>query len=228
LSPLPTANRQLPTQRGFTLASLIVILTIMAIIVAYSVPQQWSLVMKRERDRQTIFVMRQYARAVLSHFQKHQALPNSLEQLREARKPRMIRNTASAICPLTNEEDWILVPPQAVTAGAAVQPQPGPLGTGSAAPTGRDLWASPGSRGNVTGANPVTQPTQPTTGAPPSKLNAQLSPKDYKGPFVGVRPNKAGPSLVALNGVEDYGEWVFTYQDMDTEVQLRRQALYVK
>ena len=52
-----------PRSEGFTLAALIVILTIIAIIIAYTVPEQWSMIMKRERDRQTIFLMKQYARA---------------------------------------------------------------------------------------------------------------------------------------------------------------------
>lgn len=225
MSRTPTSD----AEKGFTLAALIVILTIMSIIVAYSVPQQWSLVMKRERDRHTIFVMRQYARAVLGFWQKHQALPNSLDQLRDARRPRMIRVTASTICPLTGEEDWIMVPPQAVTA-PQIAPNGGPIGTPNASPTGRDVWNptwnnSAGNRNNTAGG-PVPLPTTPTTGGTAaSKLNAQLSPPDYKGQFVGVRPNKTGKSLVALNGVEEYGEWVFTYQDMMNEVTMRNQAL---
>jgi type II secretory pathway pseudopilin PulG len=216
-------------ENGFTLAGLIVILTIISIIVAYSVPQQWSLIMQRERDRQTIFVMRQYARAVLGFWQKHQTLPNSLEQLREARRPRMIRLTASTICPLTGEEDWIMVPPQAVTA-PQITPGGGPVGTPNASPTGRDVWNrtwdnTAGNRGST-----ATQPQQnpalnPTSANASSRLNPQLSPPDYKGQFVGVRPNKTGKSIVALNGIEDYGEWVFTYQDMLNEVTLRNQAI---
>jgi len=221
-------------EAGFTLAALIVILTIISIIVAYSVPQQWSLVMARERDRQTIFQMRQYARGILGHFQKHQAVPTTMEQLRDARKPRMLRTTASEICPLTGKEDWILVPPQAVTAGQ-VAPPGGPIGTPNAAPTGRDLWNptwnnSSGSRGAIPPGNVGPQPAvnPATAGMQPSKLNPELSPPDYKGQFVGVRPNKKGKALVALNGAEDYGEWVFTYQDMANEVTMRNQALYAK
>ena len=66
-------------------------------------------------------------------------------------------------------------------------------------------------------------PTNP--GGQGSRLNPQLSPPDYKGQFVGVRPNKTGKSLIALNGIEEYGEWVFTYQDMLNEVTMRNQAL---
>ena len=37
------------SERGFTLAALIVILTIMMVFVAYTVPRQWSTVMQRQR-----------------------------------------------------------------------------------------------------------------------------------------------------------------------------------
>src|SRR5688572_15799323 len=78
-------------QEGVTLAALIVILTIIAIVIAYTVPTQWSLVMKRERDRQTIFLMKQYARGIMAFQKKHNSLPVSLEQLQDAKEPRFLR-----------------------------------------------------------------------------------------------------------------------------------------
>ena len=235
-SPPPTTSYQPPTREaGFTLAALIVILTIISIIVAYTVPSQWSLVMKRERDRQTIFIMRQYARSILKFQQKHQTLPNSMEQLRDARKPRVVRNGGEWVCPLTNEDDWILVPPQAVTApgmpGAQQQPGPGFV------PSQGRLGSNP-QWGNTTNnpRNPASNPqpgNNPAPGGPGtpggmqfSTLNPELSPKGYKGIFVGVRPGIKGQSLIALNGAEDYGEWVFTYQDMANEIAMRNQSLY--
>jgi hypothetical protein len=176
--------------------------------------------------------MRQYARGVMAHFQKHQAIPTTMEQLRDARKPRMLRTTVTEVCPVTGKEDWILVPPQAVTAGGVAPPGGGQLGTPSAAPTGRDLWNptwnnSAGNRNNTPGNNTAT-PNPATAGLQPSKLNAELSPADYKGQFVGVRPNKKGKAIVALNGAENYEEWVFTYIDMTNEVAMRNQALAAK
>ena len=115
---LPAASCQLRArQEGFTLAALIVILTIMSIIIAFTVPEQWSLVLKRERDRQTIFLMKQYARGILNWRNKHNSVPVSLDQLIEARSPRMLRGDGKWPCPITGkEDDWILVPPNAVVA----------------------------------------------------------------------------------------------------------------
>ncbi|HEX8254419.1 MAG TPA: type II secretion system protein [Thermoanaerobaculia bacterium] len=188
-------------QEGFTLAALIVILTIMSIFIAYTVPEQWSMVMKRERDRQTIFLMKQYARGILAWQTKHNnTVPVSLEQLQEAKKPRLVRGGKWPM-PLTgSEKDWILVPPQALVP-------------------------------NAQGAPPIQ--TQP--GAPPQqpgpqqgamfKLNKELSPPDYKGPFVAVRPNYSGKSFIALNEVEEYSEWVYTVDDLRREIQARQAAL---
>ena len=201
-------------EEGFTLAALIVILTIIAIVIAYTVPTQWSIVMKRERDRQTIFLMKQYARGILAFQKKHNnTLPVSLEQLQKAKEPRLIRGGGAWPNPLTGDpEGWILVPPGAVQGGAA-----GPGGPAAGTPGGPIIGGNPALRPGA------QQPGQAAQG--PSKLNKDLSPKDYVGPFVGVRPNATGESFIALNGAEDYSEWVYTVQDLQNEIMLRQQAL---
>lgn len=195
------------SQEGFTLAALIVILTIISLVIAYTVPAQWSMVMKRERDRQTIFLMKQFARGIMRWQTKHNnTAPVSLQQMQDARKPLMLRNGGKWPCPLTGkEDDWILVPAQAVMASGQVAPGPGPSGINPA-------------------TNPQPQGT-PQNGRQPTKLNKELSPKDYVGPFVGVRPNATGKSFIALNGAEDYSEWVYTVDDLRFEISQRQAAL---
>jgi hypothetical protein len=185
---------------------LIVILTIISIVVAYTVPQQWSLVLKRDRDRHTIFLMKQFARGIHAWRVKHPGtLPGDLKQLQDARSPLLIRGGGAWPCPLTGkEDDWILVPPNAVTpAGVPQPPSQGVIGT------------------------PAQQmgSQQPSTG---SKLNPELSPKDYKGQFIGVRPNATGESFITLNGAENYEEWVFTADDLVQEIAARNMALMSK
>jgi type II secretory pathway pseudopilin PulG len=200
-------------QEGFSLAALIVILTIISLVIAYTVPAQWSMVMKRERDRQTIFLMKQFARGILRWQQKHNnTAPVSLQQMQDARKPLMLRNGGKWPCPLTgSEEDWILVPAQAVMPNGQVVPQGGANNQGGG--------SGIGIRGNP------PQPPQAANGREPSKLNKELSPKDYVGPFVGVRPNASGKSFIALNGAEDYSEWVYTVEDLKQEIAMRQAAL---
>jgi type II secretory pathway pseudopilin PulG len=204
-------TRTSDAEEGFTLAALIVLLTIISIIIAYTVPTQWSLVMKRERDRQTIFLMKQFARGILAFQQKNNAPPVSLQQLQDARRPRMLRGNGKWPCPLTGkEDDWILVPPNAIEmAGVPTGQQ------------GNNPVFNNNNKNNKNGRS------TPANGAqrPPSKLNPSASPRDYVGQFVGVRPNAKGKSFIALNGAEDYGEWVYTIQDLQNEITMRQMAL---
>jgi type II secretory pathway pseudopilin PulG len=211
MSRTTSSDRGREREEGFTLAALIVLLTIISLIIAYTVPAQWSMVMRRERDRQTIFIMKQFARGILRWQAKHNnTAPVSLQQMQDARKPLMLRNGGKWPCPLTGkEDDWILVPAAAVAPGGMV---PQAMGGGG-------QRASP--------INPVTnpQPQQGASGRQPTKLNKDLSPQDYVGPFVGVRPNASGKSFIALNGAEDYSEWVYTVDDLRWEIQMRQAAL---
>src|SRR5436305_3579413 len=155
MSPTRTSD----SERGFTLAGLIVILTILLIFVTYTVTRQWSAIMQRDRERQTIFVMKQYARSI-NDFAKAKGNPVKLDQIKEARLPRYIRGPKGEyVDPLTGKVDWILVP-----AGA------------------------------------VTRTVDPATGKQTTNFNAAASPKDYVGPFVGVRPPVAGKAYLSFNG----------------------------
>jgi hypothetical protein len=146
--------------------------------------------------------MKQYARGILQFQQKHTTYPISLQQLQDARKPLMLRSGGKWPCPLTGkEDDWILVPEAAVSGGGL---------PGGGAPPGR---------------NPADPPPQAPVNGQLGKLNKDLSPKDYVGAFVGVRPNATGRSFIALNGAEDYSEWVYTVIDLKAEIQMRQAAM---
>lgn len=174
---------------GFTLAGLIVILTVMMIIVAYTVPRQWSVIRQRDREMQTLFIMKQYAIAIDEFERKNKALPVNLDQLKQARTPRFLRGPKAEYAdPLTGEVDWLIIPASA--AGA----------------TG----VRPGQTGPTPGAAPGGQ-TQPT-------VVPGIPMKDYAGgPFIGVRPNKNGNSLIEVNGSQKYEEWSYTVNDYRNE-----------
>ncbi|MFL6281183.1 MAG: type II secretion system protein [Vicinamibacterales bacterium] len=212
MSRTASSDQRRRREEGFTLAALIVLLTIISVMIAYTVPAQWSMVMKRERDRQTIFIMKQFARGILNWQLKHNnTAPVSLQQMQDARKPLMLRNGGKWRCPLTGkEDDWILVPAQAVAPNGMV---PQAMGGGG-------QRASPLNPAN--NPQPLQQPNGQQQG---SKLNKELSPKDYTGPFVAVRPNATGKSFIAFNGAEDYSEWVYTVDDLRQEIALRQAAL---
>ena len=190
-SPTPSSERR--SEGGYTLAALIVILTILAVAVAYTVPDSWSLVLRRERDYQTQFAMKQYARAIQEFQRRNGGLPVSMEQLEKQNTPRVLRKPMPN--PLSGEMDWILVPP-----GEALQQQPGQPGQQPGQP------AQPGQ----------PQAQQPGGGVPASPFPSSGS-GEYVGPFAGVRPPQKGESIVPLNDRTRYEEWTYTIVDLQQE-----------
>ena len=214
----PTASFR-RADAGFTLAGLLSILGVIMIFITLTVPRQWSMVMARERDKQTIFVMKQYARAIRNFQLKHGGAPVSLQQLKDARSPRMMRGPGEWIDPLTGEVDWIPVPASALQGRPAPPGAPGPPGT-PPPPAKRPPMQSvpPGPQPQVPGQPLPGQVGEPTPGQPGGTI----------GPLVGVRPNKTGKSFLTLNGAENYEEWIYTVQDLEAEINGRRAALAIK
>lgn len=174
---------------GYTLAALLVILSVLAVVVAYTVPRQWSDVMRREREIQTLWTMKQYARAIQEFQRKRGALPVSLEQLAEQKQPRILRQLYPD--PLTGKLDWILVP-----AGS-----PTPAQTVGTAPPGMPQ-PPPG-----TTPGPVPPPPVPGGGDPSKQV----------GPFIGVRPPVTGESFLIVWGAETYETWMYTINELQRE-----------
>jgi type II secretory pathway pseudopilin PulG len=197
-------------ESGFTLAGVIVIMTIMMIVVAYTVPRMWSTVLKRERERQTIYVMQQYVKAIAEFQKKNNTFPTSPQQLKDARLPRMIRGVKGEYTdPLTGEVDWLVIPQ---AAQASLPPHTTTNTNGTAGPTlpvavpATDTSSSNNSSGNPNAA----------TGLPGIPI------KDYAGgPFIGVRPAAHGKSLTTLFGAETYETWVYTTLDYTRERDAR-------
>jgi type II secretory pathway pseudopilin PulG len=196
----PTANGQRPTttESGFTLAGVIVLLTVMMVFVAYTVPRQWSAILQRDREQQTIYAMKQYARACLEFQRKNQTYPVSPSQLKEARSPRFIRGIESELVdPLTGQVDWLVIP-QALATNPGVNPGPAPP------------------------PPPQPQPGSGATGTQPPPGLPGVPMKDYAGgPFVGVRPPITGKSMVTFNGAETYETWSYTALDLQRDITLR-------
>jgi type II secretory pathway pseudopilin PulG len=197
-------------ERGFTLAGVIVILSILLIFLAYTVPRQWSAIMQRQRELQTIYAMQQYARACMEFQRKNNTFPVNPSQLKEARTPRLIRGvTGEILDPLTGEFDWLVI----TQAQAASIPQPNnPNGPPNAPPPGPINGSGPGGGTGTTGA-----PALP--GVPI---------KDYAGgPFVGVRPPVTGKAMISFNGNDTYETWSYTAMDLNNDIQRRAAGLAI-
>lgn len=199
-------------ERGFTLAGLLVILTIMAVVLAYTVPQMWSDVLRRERDLQTIWTMKQYARAIAEFQRRRQALPVSLDQLKEQNRPRVLRRLYPD--PLTGQMDWVLIP-----AGTAVPGAPAPGTTprqpswGPPSPQNPN-WGQPGAGGTSGGGAGSGDEGRSTS---TSATGQPVQAANQIGPFIGVRPPKTGRSFVAFKGIDRYENWSYTVLDLQAE-----------
>ncbi len=197
-------------------------MTIMMIFVAYTVPRQWSTIMKRERERQTIYAMQQYAKAITEFRAKHNTYPTSPQQLKDARQPRMIRGVKGELVDaLTGEVDWLVIPQSA----AGALPQRNPLGGGNNPPNTNPPPApqpQPQPSTDSTGSD-KTDSTGTNPNAPPGLPGIPI--KDYAGgPFIGVRPPTHGKSLISLFGADTYETWIYTTVDYEQERQLRLAA----
>jgi type II secretory pathway pseudopilin PulG len=199
---------------------VIVIMTIMLVFAAYTVPRMWSAVMKRERERQTLYAMQQYAKAIYEFQEKNgKVYPTSIQQLKDAKQPRFIRGVKGELAdPLTGEVDWLVIPQSA----ASLIPQHKYLGgTLAANPPGLPPPPPPppppptdSSASDTTGTNPGGKPALPG-----------IPIKDYAGgPFIGVRPSVKGKSLLTLFDADTYETWVYTTLDYQAERNLRIQA----
>lgn len=197
------------------MAGLIVIMTVIAVFLAFTVPPQWSKRVARERDKQTIFAMKQYAQAIRNYQIKHNAVPTSLDQIIKARDPRMIRGKEGLICPLTGKADWIVIPASAAQNNAPAVPGQPPPG-GGAGGGGGMIIGYPGA--NRAGQQGSQQPQQATQG----------QPGGFVGPIIGVRPNKTGPSFLTLNGQTNYEQWTYTTVNLENEILGRRNAMLMK
>jgi len=210
------------SENGFTLAGLLVIMTIMMIFVAYTVPRQWSTIMKRERERETIYAMQQYAKAITEFRLKNNTYPTSPQQLKEARMPRMIRGVKGEyVDPLTGEVDWLVIPQSAGNAlpqhnilnanGNASMPSTTTQTTQTTNTTSSTTDTSSSSTTSTSGTNPNAPPALPG-----------IPIKDYAGgPFIGVRPPTHGKALISLLGADTYETWIYTTQDYEQEKGVR-------
>ena len=96
---------------------------------------------------------------------------------------------------LSGKVDWVLIPPQAANQPRLITPN-----------------------GPQTPTSPTTPSTTATDSSSPVQGQTQ-TPKDYVGPFIGVRPPVDGESLLSLNGAQRYEEWLYTTFDLDNELQ---------
>jgi type II secretory pathway pseudopilin PulG len=204
------------SESGFTLAAVIVLVTIVMIFAAYTIPRQWSTIMKRERERQTIYAMHQYVLAIEEFkIKNNNTLPTSPQQLKDAKQPRLIRGLKGELVDaLTGEVDWLVIPSSAAAALPQRNNNVNPNGPNNAPPPPPPP-PIPSTSGTDTTDTSGTNPK-----APPGLPGIPI--KDYAGgPFIGLRPNAHGKSLTSFYSADTYETWFYTTVDYEAEKTLR-------
>lgn len=173
-------------EAGYNLVFLIVIITVMNIAVAVSLPA-WSGVIRREKEEELIFRGLQYAEAIRIFHNRFSRLPVRLEELVEV-KPRSIRQLWKE--PMADNGKWDLIfegmpggPSRTVGGDPSVNNPDEPEG-------GEDS-------GNGRGG-------KPGFGGP------QKGDTVAVGPILGVRSRSGKASFLTFNGKQRYDEWQFT------------------
>lgn len=173
---------------GYNLVMLMVLLTILNIVLAASLPA-WSSVIRREKEEELIFRGLQYAEAIRVFRNRFSREPIRLEELIEV-EPRTIRQLWKD--PMTENGKWVLIPAQGPT--APVQVQPPREGDGDEEPDEGDEGDEGGEDGR-----------DDDGGFGPRKGD-----EVQVGPFKGVHSRSGKTSIMVWNGKERYDEWHFT------------------
>jgi type II secretory pathway pseudopilin PulG len=176
-------------QAGYNLVMLMVLLTILNIVIAASLPS-WSSVIRRDREEELISRGLQYAEAIRIFQNRFQRPPVRLEELIDV-EPRSIRRLWKD--PMTDSGKWRLIPLQGPS--QPLTPQP-PGEEGEVDPEGR--------MGGLQGEEGEGEEGEETFGKP--KQEVQI------GPFKGVHSRSGKTSIMIFNGKERYDEWHFTVE----------------
>jgi type II secretory pathway pseudopilin PulG len=174
-------------ESGYNLVMLMVLLTVLNIAIAASLPS-WSGVIRREKEEELIFRGLQYAEAIRIFQNRFQRPPIRLQELIEV-EPRSIRRLWED--PMTEGGKWVLIPLEGASTPLTPQVagQQGEEGQPQEEEEGGD--GEEGAGGGFGG---------------PRKEEIQI------GPFKGVHSRSSKTSFLVFNGRDRYDEWHFTVE----------------
>lgn len=144
-------------ERGFLLLGVLTTILLLGIL-SGAVVQEWSIIERREREAQLIFVQEQYAAAILEYQKGQGALPTELKQLEAKGQTGELYLRQMFVDPMTRGaklEDWCLLQ---INAGGQIVSSCAPEGTPEGTPQG-------GLQGGFGGASTL-QPGQEPAGVP--------------------------------------------------------------
>jgi type II secretory pathway pseudopilin PulG len=206
-------------QSGYALLTMIFLAAVMLIAAAVAVPRVMQQG-RRERELETIWRGKQYARAVKLFYRKNGRFPHSMDELtKPVNNVRFLRQPYKD--PFNREDgSWRLIyvgpmgqligsvkPALPGQGGPAIQ-LPGAPGAPSTVPGGAQ---PPGQLLPQPGQPPVGTPTTPTQPMTPIVPSSGLGGPVIGGNIIGVGSKVNQPSIIVYDGGATYREWEFIW-----------------
>ena len=206
-------------ESGYTLAGALVLIAILSIFMAMSVPI-WERIKQRENEEELIFRGKEYVEAIARYHLKYNSFPPDVKTLYQQKFLRRVYKD-----PMTKSGEWKLLHPDSLvqTGAAGAINQPGARNPGDQ--TQDSLNGSNDSDQNSNDSkrppNGDSSQTMDQQNDLNSKTNdtddeeeAEASPDDKEisiGPVVGVVSRSKKSSLLIYNGQSNYNKWIFAY-----------------
>ncbi len=202
--PMLNTDRYRPINSGgYTLAGLMVVLVVLEISLAVSLPL-WSAAVTRDKEEEMIFRGLQYAEAIRLFQVQNGRLPASFKEIVE-NQPRILRQ--AWINPIEEEMGWLPVMQLEGSANGLQQRQQdgqGRQGAQAGSDPRQDNSDRDRRRRRGRGQNEEEEQPEPFLGGSLEDLE-----DNQYGPFSGVKPGSTGESMLVYLGSEDYSEWEF-------------------
>jgi type II secretory pathway pseudopilin PulG len=208
-----TGDREVGGQSGFTMAGVIVVMAIMAIMLTVAV-QSATFHKKRENELELVFRGEQFAEAVRLFRARNGRFPLKLEELVKA-KPRVLRQQWKD--PITGKFDWVPVffgqgGTQVDSGGGATPTQtPGPFSAPTPAPTNAPDDEG-GDGGGGEGGGESGGGRQRGGKGKQEKQDAPFPAVDATGPIIGVHSRSKDATILVRDGRSRYCDWNFTLE----------------
>ena len=212
-SKLPREN--CPSEQGYVLAAVIIMLAVMMILLAVAVPKVREDI-RRDQEIEAMHRGKQYARAIQLYYRRLRHYPANIDALEDTNLQRFLRKRY--LDPLTGKDDWVPVFYGANKAPLTMGYFGQPLSMGAAVLTGTSTATPWGN--NILGATPI-----PTAFGPSSTGNSDGSssgnssgltpssgmPTIGGGAIIGFSPGVDKDSILIYKTKTHYTLWEFVY-----------------
>ena len=213
-NPRP-AEEGCPSEEGYVLAAVIILLAVLMIFLASAAPKVKEDI-RRDQELEAMHRGKQYSRAIQLYYRKLRHYPPGIDALEDTNLQRFLRKRY--LDPLTGKDDWVPVLYGANKAPLTMGYFGQPLNMGAAVLVG-SAGIPGGNNGLGASAIPTAFPTNgngtgPGTGNSTLTFSAGMPTVGGTGIIIGVSPGIDKDSILTYKTKSHYTEWEFVYDPM--------------